>query len=184
MDLEYIEQLARLVGGTSVSEVTVRRGERGITLRRQPGTTEFAVGVGAGGETDLSTDVTPLALTTGALLPMALGSEGAVTVSGEPAEPATEILLAHRVGYFRRARAEQGEHLVQVGDWVAAGQQLGSIESMKVFDEVDASVGGRILGVFVEDGDPVEFGQSLFHIEICDEPDGSCADSPEETDEP
>ena len=178
MDLEYIEQLAQMVGGTSVSEVTVRRGGHGVTLRRRPGTAEFAI---AGGEPEVSTDVTPLALTTGTLLPMAVGGDGALLPVGETEEPATEIVSAHRVGFFRRAKAEAGDQLVQVGDWVAQGQQLGSIESMKVFDEVDASVAGRVIGVFVADGDAVEYGQSLFHIEICDEPDGSSADSPEET---
>ena len=89
----------------------------------------------------------------------------------EASEPRYELVRAHRVGIFHRGLNEGAEPLVQVGDPVAPKQQLASIESMRLFDEVDNPVSGRVVGVFVESGDAVEYGQPLFHIELCEIPE-------------
>lgn len=181
MDLEYIESLAELVRQTAVAEVTVRRGSRSVTLRRQPGGVHPALALEAPAPTP-ATDITAWSPRPLPLVPLPAGGGGALVATGEkPASVATEILKAHRVGVFHRARREAGEPLVTVGDWVAAGQQLASIESMKLYDEVDAPLSGRIIGVFVEESAPVEFGQPLFHIQQSDSPDEDGeADEPEE----
>ena len=174
MDLEYIESLAELVRSTAVAEVTVRRGERSVTLRRTPGGVAF-VPAAAEPRTSSNTNITP-AVSHTPLLPVVAFGERALVGLGEGGEPVTELVKARRVGFFRRAKAEGGEPLLGVGDWAAAGQQLASIESMRLYDEVESPVNGRVIGVFVEDGAPVQYGQPLFHVELCDAPDtGSAA---------
>ncbi|NUQ00078.1 MAG: hypothetical protein HUU35_09525, partial [Armatimonadetes bacterium] len=90
--------------------------------------------------------------------------------AGEVAESRFEVLRSRRVGIFHRGAAAEGAALVAIGDWAAAKQQLGSVESMRLFDEVDSPVNGRIVGIFVADGEPVEYGQPLFHLELMDQP--------------
>jgi len=168
VDLEYIESLAELVRGSRVTEVSVRRGERRITLRRQ------ADGVLVETQPSLGADLSP-----GEGRPAGGGGEALVPAGGGALVPVAgagtiearfEIIKAHRVGVFHRAAAAEGEPLIGVGDWAAATQQLGSIESMTLYDEVDSPVGGRVVGVFVADGAPVEYGQPLFHLEVTDSP--------------
>lgn len=170
MDLEYIESLAQLVRSTSVAQVTVRRGEQSVTLRRRPGSVAAPV---AEPLEETGADIAVWSPRPLPLLP--LGPGGGALVGTEPEQPQTEIVRARRVGFFHRARKEGGEPLVSVGDWVAKGQQLASLESMKLYDEVDSTVGGVVLGVFVTEGAPVEYGQPLFHLEPCDPPESDAA---------
>jgi len=176
LDLEYIESLAELVSRTRATEVTVRRGEQAVTVRRTPG----GVRVLAPAEAADATSIRPAPDALGMQLPAMLPHDHALVPTNAPAnghaEP-FEIVRAHRVGVFHRAGKAEGEPLVSVGDWAAAQQHLGTIESMRVFDEVDNPTGGKVVGVFVSDGAPVEYGQPLFHIRVSALPE-------DDTDEP
>jgi acetyl-CoA carboxylase biotin carboxyl carrier protein len=177
VDLEYIESLAELVRATAVAEVTVRRGERSVTVRRAGGPSPAlptGATVAAAADTfdsppSANTNIVAWGQRPAGLAPLA--APGALVAAGEAAEAATELVRAHRVGFFRRAKAAGGEALVGVGDWAAAGQQVASIESMKLYDEVESPLAGRIIGIFPQDGAPVQYGQPLFHVELCDAPE-------------
>ena len=72
---------------------------------------------------------------------------------------------APMVGTFYRASSPTAEPYVSVGDLVKEGQILCIIEAMKLMNEIESKVAGRIVKVFVENAHPVEFGQSLFLID-------------------
>ena len=72
---------------------------------------------------------------------------------------------APMVGTFYRASSPTAEPYVNEGDLVKEGQILCIIEAMKLMNEIESKVGGRIVKVFVENAHPVEFGQSLFLID-------------------
>lgn len=76
----------------------------------------------------------------------------------EPA-PETTPVFSTRVGFFQAASPA-----VQVGDRVKTGQRLGIVESMSIKNDVTALSDGIVLSIFVEDGQPVEYGQALFDI--------------------
>ena len=78
-------------------------------------------------------------------------------VSGIAAEPV--LLTATMVGLFHHATPP-----VSYGALVALGQVIGSIESIKVMNDVPAAERGRVVDVFVEEGAPVEYGQTLFRL--------------------
>lgn len=163
MDLEYVDSLAELVSRSRVTEVTVRRGERTVTVRRAAGD---AVPVAAPALEPTDLRPAPRLETS---LPVPVSGETAlvpVNGNGAEAESVLEIVTAHRVGVFHRAAADEGDPLIRIGDWAAAKQQLGAIQSMRLFDEIDSPVSGRVVGIFVADGEPVEYGQALFHIEV------------------
>jgi acetyl-CoA carboxylase biotin carboxyl carrier protein len=72
---------------------------------------------------------------------------------------------APMVGTFYRASAPTAEPYVSVGDLVKEGQILCIIEAMKLMNEIESKVAGRIVKIFVENAHPVEYGQSLFLID-------------------
>ena len=69
------------------------------------------------------------------------------------------------VGTFYRAPAPGAEPYVKEGDLVHKGTVLCIIEAMKLMNEIEAEVSGRIVKIPVENGHPVEFGQALFLLE-------------------
>ena len=72
---------------------------------------------------------------------------------------------APMVGTFYRASAPGAAPYVNVGDVIKQGQVLCVIEAMKLMNEIEARVAGRIAAVLVESGQPVEYGQPLFSVE-------------------
>jgi acetyl-CoA carboxylase biotin carboxyl carrier protein len=86
----------------------------------------------------------------------------------EPAVESTEglfIMKSPIVGTFYSAPAPNAPPFVKVGDSVQVGQVLCIIEAMKLMNELEAEVAGQVVRVYVENGQPVEYGQSLFAIE-------------------
>jgi acetyl-CoA carboxylase biotin carboxyl carrier protein len=86
----------------------------------------------------------------------------------EPAGDSTEGLFVMKspiVGTFYSAPAPNAPPFVKVGDTVQIGQVICIIEAMKLMNELEAEVAGQIVRTYVENGQPVEYGQSLFAIE-------------------
>jgi biotin carboxyl carrier protein len=77
-------------------------------------------------------------------------------------------VTAPLVGVFHPWLKPRGGTLVAVGDRVKAGQLVGTIESLNVFNEVETSVAGRVVEIHAQDGQPVEYGQVLVTIEIAE----------------
>jgi acetyl-CoA carboxylase biotin carboxyl carrier protein len=91
----------------------------------------------------------------------------AAAASEAPAE-STEGLYVMKspiVGTFYSSPAPNAPPFVGVGDIVQVGQVICIIEAMKLMNELEAEVAGRIVRAYVENGQPVEYGQSLFAIE-------------------
>lgn len=72
---------------------------------------------------------------------------------------------APMVGTFYRAPAPDAQPYVQVGDIVEPGQPLCIIEAMKLMNEIEAEVSGRVTEILVDNAQPVDYGQPLFVIE-------------------
>jgi len=83
-----------------------------------------------------------------------------------PAESADDLYVMKSpiVGTFYAAPAPNAPPFVNVGDTVQLGQVLCIIEAMKLMNELEAEVAGEIVRIYVEPGQPVEYGQSLFAI--------------------
>ncbi len=69
------------------------------------------------------------------------------------------------VGTFYRAPAPGAKPYVEVGQVIGAGQVVCIVEAMKLMNEIESEVAGRVVKILVENGKPVEFGQTLFQIE-------------------
>ena len=93
------------------------------------------------------------------------------TVSAEPAkivepiEDNSHIIKSPIVGTFYRSPAPDADPYVQVGETVSSGSVLCIVEAMKLMNEIECDINGKILQILVEDGTPVEFNQPLFKVE-------------------
>ena len=93
-------------------------------------------------------------------LPQAESVEGAA-----PAAAGTVTIEAPMVGTFYRATNPEAAPFVSEGDTIKEGQILCIIEAMKLMNEIESKVAGRVVKVLVENAQPVEFGQPLFLVE-------------------
>jgi acetyl-CoA carboxylase biotin carboxyl carrier protein len=138
--VELTRRLAALLGELSLSEVEVESGDIRVRIQR--------AGAAA------------LAPVTPAPAPADERPLVADTVS-----PALVTVEAPMVGTFYRASSPTADPYVQEGDVVKEGQVVCIIEAMKLMNEIESKVGGRVARILVENGHAVEYGQPLFLID-------------------
>lgn len=87
----------------------------------------------------------------------------------EEAAPAkadnVKVVTSPMVGTFYRSASPETAPFIEVGSVVKPSQTLCIIEAMKLMNEVESEYGGKIVSILVENGQPVEYGEPLFHIE-------------------
>ena len=84
----------------------------------------------------------------------------------EPEDDATQSIVSPMVGTFYSAPSPDAPAFVQVGDRVSKGQSVCIIEAMKLMNEIESDCDGVVARRLVENGQGVEFGQSLFEIAV------------------
>jgi len=153
MDLKSIKAIYRFIKSTDIVEIEVE-GEGGkVRLRR--GT------AGLGAQTD------ELGTYDGAA-PVAAPAASAAPAPPAPVETADniEIIASPMVGTFYRASGPDAASFVEIGSVVRSGHPLCIIEAMKLMNEVESEYNGKIVSILVENGQPVEYGEPLFHVEV------------------
>jgi len=93
------------------------------------------------------------------------GAGGAAAAPAAAPEPTGHTLKSPMVGTFYRAPSPGAPNFVEVGQSVTKGQTLCIIEAMKLLNEIESDVAGKVKAILVENGQPVEYGQPLFVIE-------------------
>lgn len=89
----------------------------------------------------------------------------AAAVPAAPEETGLHFVTSPMVGTFYRAPSPTSPPFVEVGDQVKKSQTLCIVEAMKLMNELESEVRGRIVEILVENAQPVEFGQILFRID-------------------
>ena len=84
--------------------------------------------------------------------------------AAEPRRPALHFIKSPIVGTFYAAASPEAAPFAKVGDPVETGQVVCIIEAMKLMNEIEADVGGEVVQVLIESGQPVEYGETLFAI--------------------
>ncbi len=87
--------------------------------------------------------------------------------SSEKAEENTNYITikASMIGTFYRSSSPENPPFVKVGDTIKPGDPLCIIEAMKLFNEIEAEISGKIIKVLVDDATPIEFDQDLFLVD-------------------
>jgi oxaloacetate decarboxylase alpha subunit len=152
--LGELQRLIELVQRTGIGELELNSNGRSVRISASP----------AGGGTWVAT--TPAAGAGPAEVPAPAAPAPAVEAR-PAAEPAStqKPIVSPMVGTFYRSPAPDADPFVEVGDVIEVGQTVCIIEAMKLMNEIQAEVRGRVVQVLVENAQPVEFGQKLFLVE-------------------
>jgi acetyl-CoA carboxylase biotin carboxyl carrier protein len=149
MDLRKLKKLIDLVQESGIGEIEITEGEEKVRISRQ-----------SSGQ--------PVIMA-GGMQPMAMGAAAPAPAAAEapaaPPEPTGHTLKSPMVGTFYRAPSPGAPNFVEVGQAVVKGQTLCIIEAMKLLNEIESDVAGKVKAILVENGQPVEYGQPLFVIE-------------------
>ena len=148
-ETDYIEKLAKVLSETGLTEISLEDGEQAITLRKDVIVTSAPQAVVA--------SPAPVAAPV-------QSAPAAQTESAAPAKKGTPI-TSPMVGTFYKSPSPDAEPFVSVGKSVAKGDVVCIVEAMKMMNEIESELSGKVVEICVEDGQPVEFGQVLMYIE-------------------
>ena len=158
MDLRKIKKLIDLLEESNLAEIEIKEGEESVRLARVP----------RGGVTVAAPQMAPMQYEQRAapVMPMAGPTDAASGGHPKPSSdlPEGHIVRAPMVGTFYASPSPDKPAFVSVGQSVKAGDTLGIIEAMKMFNPIEADVSGTVLKVLVESGQPIEFDEPLFVI--------------------
>jgi acetyl-CoA carboxylase biotin carboxyl carrier protein len=156
MDLKQIQELVKLINKTNIGEITIEEDGTRITVKqkKEPRQTVYANAAPATYSSAPAPVQPPVS---------------SVTTAPKAAEtPKADNLLTIKspmVGTFYRQAGPGKPVLVNVGDEVASGKIVCIIEAMKLFNEIESEVNGKIVKVLAEDASPVEYDQPLFLVD-------------------
>lgn len=152
MDIRKVKKLIELVEESGIAELEISEGEESVRISRYPhgGTLTYAA--------------PPQAPMPSPLASPSSAADGGALPSAEAPARGVEV-TAPMVGTFYSSPSPGSKPFVEIGTEVSPGDTLCIIEAMKMMNQIEAEVSGRIVSILAEDGNPVEFGQPLFIIE-------------------
>ncbi len=154
MDLEYLEKILKIFDDSTLTELEIEEEGAKVRLARQKEAAapmQFAM---------------PPQFNYGAPPPPAQAQQSAPAAASNAAPAANQHeVKSPIVGTMYRAPSPDADQYVQVGQHVDVGTTLCIIEAMKLMNEIESDAAGKIVKILVENGQPVEYGQTLFIIE-------------------
>lgn len=165
MDINQIQELIRLVSKSKVTEFILKEGDFKLIIRNQAGSESSAAPAVA------FPPPQPLMTMTAAPAPAPAPTPAAPAAASPTPAPAAQVdanmltIKSPMVGTFYRSSGPDKAPFVKVGDTIDVGATVCIIEAMKLFNEIESDVKGRIVKVLVEDASPVEYDQPLFVVE-------------------
>lgn len=154
MDIRKIKKLIELLESSQLTELEIHEGEETVRLSRVQNAapvTHYIPQAAAAPPPPPAAAPTP--------------SQAAEPTASEAQHPAGHEVRSPMVGTFYSASSPDAPPFVKVGQSVQVGDTLCIIEAMKMFNQIEADKSGTVAAILVEDGQPVEFDQSLFIIQ-------------------
>jgi acetyl-CoA carboxylase biotin carboxyl carrier protein len=154
MDLSYVKKLIKLVSENDIDEVEIEEEGKKVRVAKSP--TRHAPVIAA-------------PVPAPAPIPVAVSAPAPALPAAAPAAPAlpTNVheIRSPIVGTFYRSPAPDAAPFVDVGTSVSQGTVLCIVEAMKLMNEIESDVSGKVVKILVENGQPVEYDQTLFLVE-------------------
>jgi acetyl-CoA carboxylase biotin carboxyl carrier protein len=163
LDVDALRQIVEILEASDVTRLVWKRGEEKLFIRRGHGPETTIVHHAAPAPVAASPGVEYS--TSGPRVAPPAPAPAAAAAPAPAAEKPGHAVTSPFVGTFYRTPAPDQPPFVDVGSVVKKGQVLCIIEAMKLMNEIESEVSGRVAEILVENGRPVEFGQALFRIE-------------------
>lgn len=157
MDIKQIQELIKFVHKSGVNEVSIEEKDFKITIKTNQSPTYVN-----------ATIPTPQPAAPFQMVPVAPAVQAPVANLSVPAAEDTSkyiIIRSPMIGTFYRSSSPDKPSLVEQGDEIQSGQPVCVIEAMKLFNEIEAEVSGRIIKILADNASPVEYDQPLFLVD-------------------
>ena len=162
MDFKQIQELIKMINKSNIGEVSIE--EKGFKLtikqKEEPVQQLIAAPIQAQPVATLAAVSAPAAQQSAAVSASEKSNKAAEAPAGN-----TVTIKSPMIGTFYRSPSPDKPSFVNVGDEIEPGKPVCIIEAMKLFNEIESEVKGRIVKVLVEDASPVEYDQPLFLVE-------------------
>jgi len=158
MDFKQIQELIKMINKSNIGELTVEQKDFRITIKQKEENVTQVVA------SPVAMQPSPVV----AAAPAAPASAPAPAAPPAPKEPAPSNLITIKspmIGTFYRRPSPDKPNLVEIGDEVTVGKVVCIIEAMKLFNEIESEVAGKVVKILADDASPVEYDQPLFLIE-------------------
>lgn len=161
MDFKQIQELIKMINKSNIGEISIEQKDFRITIKQKEDTFTSMT----------SAPVAPSFPQTMPQLPTAASSVPSAPVPSEtPSAPAASnashvTIKSPMIGTFYRRSSPDKPNFVEIGDEVTPGKVVCIIEAMKLFNEIESEVKGKIVKILVEDSSPVEYDQPLFVVD-------------------
>lgn len=149
-DLKYLEKLAKLMNESELTEMQLEDQEQSIVLKREKQT--------------VTTSMVPAPVVE-AKAPAPAKVEEAKEDGASSIAKTAKAVKSPMVGTFYKAASPDAPAFVEVGSLVAQGEVVCIIEAMKLMNEIETEFSGKVVEICVEDGQAVEYGQTIMYIE-------------------
>ena len=162
MDFKQIQELIKMVNKSNIGELTVEQKDFRLTIKQKEEKVTQIVSSPVHTQPVFATSPQPTAL------PGHLQNQPPTTEKAQKAEAAAGNLVTIKspmIGTFYRKAAPDKPNLVEVGDEISPGKVVCIIEAMKLFNEIESEIKGKLVKVLVDDASPVEYDQPLFLVE-------------------
>ncbi|MEP7109819.1 MAG: acetyl-CoA carboxylase biotin carboxyl carrier protein, partial [Ferruginibacter sp.] len=159
MDIKQIQELVKLINKTNIGEITIEEEGVKITIKQKRDPVQHII---AGGQPGPMYSTTPSPPSQN---PPVVPPPAPVAVVEAPKADNYITIKSPMIGTFYRQSGPGKPILVNVGDEVTPGKVVCIIEAMKLFNEIESEINGKIVKVLIEDASPVEYDQPLFLVD-------------------
>jgi acetyl-CoA carboxylase biotin carboxyl carrier protein len=160
MELKEIQSLIKFVSESGVDEVEIERKDFKLSIKKTPPTViQAPVAQPQVIQASLPAASAPAA-------PKAVETSAPAAPIAEAATASNVVIIkSPMIGTFYRSAGPDKPSFVNVGDEIAPGKVVCIVEAMKLFNEIESEISGRIVRVLVDNAQPVEYDQPLFEVE-------------------
>lgn len=164
MEYKQIQELIKAINKSNISEVSIKDGDFEITIKQMQASAEMQyVAIQqpmAMPQMMQQPAYQPAAVQAPAAQPAVEAAPAASNGGGKSVQVKSPM-----IGTFYRSSSPEKPPFISVGDEIKVGQVICIIEAMKLFNEIESEVSGRVVKVLADDASPVEYDQPLFLVE-------------------
>jgi acetyl-CoA carboxylase biotin carboxyl carrier protein len=160
MEYKQIQELLKAVNKSNISELSIKDGDFEITIKQANTETQY---VAVQASMPQMMQQAPQMMQAPQAMPQQIASTPAAPAAAEASN--TVIIKSPMIGTFYRSASPDKPSFVSIGDEIKPGQVICIVEAMKLFNEIESEISGRIIKVLVDDASPIEYDQPLFLVE-------------------